>query len=198
MPSNLIKIILALTGLSPALLLLYIVKIINGFHSLSIYISVKSFPQAFKEVYNLIQNHYLFVLFIVLVIIARRIVKFAKNNCAVGRIEVKSVKPGDINFTTVIFSIILSLAKFYNPNLPDAILIATFVITGLVFGLIMKSSYHFNLTLKLILGYSHYEVQTKEEITYLMLSKKQLINRKGITHYVKLADHMLLNVSEKP
>jgi hypothetical protein len=198
MPSNFIKVILALTGLSPALLLLYIVKIIHDFPRLTIYIKVNSPQQFAKEAGNFIQNHYLLILFVFLVIVARYIVKFAKDNFSIGRINVKSVKPGDTNFTTVIFSTIPLLVKLYSPDVSDGVLVGAFLAAGIVLGLAMKSSYHFNLTLKLILGYSHYEVQSMEEITYLMVSKKQLINRKSITKYVKLADHMLLNVSDKP
>jgi hypothetical protein len=198
MPSNLIKVILALTGLSPALLLLYIVKMINDYHKLSIYVRSNSFSQFVEDTGNFIENHYLIILFAVFVILARWIVSFAKKRFAIGRIDIKSVKPGDINFTTVIFSIIPLLVKIYSPNVSDGILVGAFLAAGIVLGLAMKSSYHYNLTLKLILGYSHYEVQTKEEITYLILSKKQLINKKDITQYVRLADHMLLNIPNKP
>jgi hypothetical protein len=198
MPSNLIKIILALTGLSPALLLLYIVKMINDYPKLYFYVHANSLKQVIEETGNFLENHYLIILFGVLVIVARLIVRFAKKTFAVGRIDIKSIKPGDINFTTVIFSIIPLIVKLYSPNVPDVIIVGAFLAVGLVLGIAMKSSYHFNLTLKLILGYNHYEVQTKEEITYLMLSKKQLINKKDIIQYVSLADHMLLNITTKP
>ncbi|MES1181967.1 MAG: hypothetical protein ABUL44_04140, partial [Flavobacterium sp.] len=171
-------------------------RMINDYHKLSIYVKANSVRQIIDEAGNFFENHYLIILFGVFVVVARRIVNFAKKRFAIGRIDVKSVKPGDINFTPVLFSIIPLLVKIYS-NVSDGILVCAFLTAGTVFGLIMKSSYHYNLTLKLILGYSHYEVQTKEEITYLILSKKQLINKNDITKYVKLADHMLLNIPDK-
>jgi hypothetical protein len=88
--------------------------------------------------------------------------------------------------------------KIYSPEISDGLILIAFLLIGIVLGLAMKSSYHFNIVLKLIFGYSHYEVQTTAEITYLMLSKTPLINKKTISEYVNLADHMLLNISNKP
>jgi hypothetical protein len=196
MPSNFIKIILALAGLSPALLLLYIVKMMTDYKDLSVYINVSSFSQAMAETRNLLGTHFLLVLFIALVLVARYIIEFAKNNFSVGRIDVKSIKPADINLITILFSVFPMLTKLYYPGISNALLVTIILLVGIVFGFTMKASYHFNATLKILLGYSHYEVQTKEEITYLMVSKTKLINRKHIKEYVRLADHMLLNVSE--
>ena len=193
MPSNFIKILLTLVGLSPALLVLYFVKLVSTFSSLKIYLDF-----SYKGFTNFIQTNYLLLLFVLAIIVAGYIVKFAKANFAIGRIEVKQVKPADINFTTVIFSIIPLLVKLYNPEISDVIILIAFFLVGITLGLVMKSSYHFNIVLKLLFGYNHYEVQTMAEVTYLMLSKEQLINKKYISQYVKLADHMLLNVTNKP
>jgi hypothetical protein len=132
------------------------------------------------------------------VLIASNIVNYAKRSFSIGRIEVKSIKPADNNFVSIISSLIPLLVKIYNPDLSDGLLITAFFLVGLVIAFTIKTAYHFNLILRFFLGYRHYEIQTKEEITYLILSKKQLINRKEVTRYVKLADHMLLNIQNNP
>jgi hypothetical protein len=196
MPSSTVKVIFALTALSPAFLLLYVLKIINNHDKLSFYINVKSFQQVAWEIGNFLENHYLAFLFLALVFIARYIIAVARKHFSIGRIDINAVKPGDTNLTAMLFSVIPIAVKIYSPSISEWILTGALFLLGVVFGLTMKASYHFNPTLKLLLGYSHYEIQTKEGITYLMISKTQIIDRKKITRYVKLADHMLLNVSD--
>ena len=198
MYSSFIRILLALIGLSPILLSLYVVKIIHDFKRFSFYLNLNSFNEIFTGIINFLTNHYLFLIFIFAILLARFLVKKAKRDLPVGRIEVKSVKPGDTNFFALLFSVILPFYKFYDPSLGDMVYLGCFVIIAIVYGITMKESYHFNIILKLFLGYSHFEIATTGEITYLMLSKTKLINRNQISKNVYLTNYMLINVSDKP
>ena len=75
------------------------------------------------------------------------------------------------------------------------IYIISVAIIILVATVINKSSYHFNLIVKLFLNYRYYEIQTKNEVTYFMLSKQKLINSKQVNKYVQLTDYLLINVT---
>jgi hypothetical protein len=125
------------------------------------------------------------------------IVKNARKKLTIGRIELKSVKPGDMNFGPLLFGIILPFYKIYDPNLSDIYYLGGFAFIAIVFAFTMKSSFHFNIILKLLLGYKHYEVATTGEITYLLLSRHKIVNRKQVEKYVYLTDHMLINMSDK-
>ncbi len=168
---------------------------IRCINSLSIYFKFNSFKEFFVGILNLLEIHYLLILFLLAILLARFLIAKAKKSLPIGRIEIKSVKPGDTNFFTLLFSVILPFYKFYTPNVSDAIYMACFIIIAMAYGITMKNSYHFNIVLKLFLGYSHYEIATTGEITYLMLSKKNLITKSQITNYVYLTNYMLLNVS---
>jgi hypothetical protein len=121
-------------------------------------------------------------------------ISYTKMHGATGRITIESIKPADINFMTLMFSLIPSVAKFSNPSMADWILCVVLLVIGLIFGSIVKASYHFNLPLR-IMGYMHYELQTTHKVTFIMLSQKKLINSADIKKYVQLADHMLVNIS---
>lgn len=194
MPSNLIKVILSIIGLSPALLLLYLVKLYKEWAQLSIYFSLKSFDKAIVGGKELLRMHCFLLIFIAMVLLAGFIIRFAGRKFSVGRIEAKTIKPSDNNFNTVIFSIIPAVIKFSNPGINDGTILIIFVTLGTLMGLTMKGSYHHNIVLKLLFRYRHYEVQETKGGTYLVVSKRYLINPAELTQYVRLADHMLLDI----
>jgi hypothetical protein len=177
MYSSFIRILLALLGLSPVLLSLYMVKIIRCINRLSIYFKVNNLKDLLNGLLEIIELHSLLLLFFLAAFLARLIVTNAQKKLPIGRIAIKAIKPGDTNFFPLLFSVILPFYKFYNPAVGDIMYMACFVFIAIVYGMTMKNSYHFNLVLKLLLGYNHYEVTTSGEITYLLLSKEKLVNR---------------------
>lgn len=198
MYSSFIRVLLALIGLSPILLSLYIVNFIQRYKQISISIKFSSINDFWRGLTIFLRTNYLLILFIAAVVLAHLMVKYAKNKLAIGRIEVKSIKPGDNNFFTLLFSIIVPFARFYNPTLSDKYYMAFFFAVAIIYGLVMKASYHFNIVLKLFLNYTHYEIATTGEVTYLLLSKRKIVNKLQVTKYVYLTDHMLVDVSDKP
>jgi len=194
MPSSFIKVILAFTGLSPALLILYIYRIYHEYEHLSIYIKAGSFHEIGLGIENFLSLHYLLFVFVALVIIAMIIMKVAETKFSHGRITVKSIKPADNNFVPIFTSIAFILLKTINPDLSDWIIFVCFILLGLGLGITAKTSFHYNIVLRFFFGYRHYEIATKSEVSYLMLSKTELINPSEISKYIRLADHMIVNI----
>jgi len=186
-----------MTGLSPVLISLYVVNLINNYRGLHFSFQIRSFSQVNNDLVNLLETHYLLLIFIFLFLVTRWLVRYAIRRLSVGRIQLKSIKPGDTNFVPLLFSAMMPFYKLYNQNFADMIYIGGFLITSVLYGITMKSSFHFNLVLKLFLGYSHYEVATTGEVTYLMLSRYKLVNKNQVSEYISLTDYMLINTTKK-
>lgn len=194
MYSNFIKFILTSTAFSPILLSYWIVNTLLNLKNLSFYIQVKSLDNFSSGVIEIITIHYLLIIFIMVVLICNILLKKAIKTLPVGSIEVKSLKPADVNFNTILFSYLLPWIKLATSNDIDLLFVFGFLLCYLVFIILGNNSYHYNLVFRILLGYNNYEIQTKEGITFLLLSKKKIINTKHITKYVSLMQHMIINV----
>lgn len=197
MYSPFIRIILAFVSLAPVLLSLYIVSMINGYKNLYWSIRLTTARQFLFDLWNLLQTHYLLLAFVLLCVGGSWLVRKAREELSVGRIELKSVKPADSHFGPVLFGVVLPFYKIYDPSLSDLYYIGGFVLVACVFAVTMKASFHYNIIFKLVLGYRHYEVATTGEITYLLLSRQKIVNRKQVEKYVYLTDYMLINMTDK-
>ncbi len=193
--TSFIRILIVAIGLSPVLLSLYIVKIIRIHQQLRFFFAGNSLSDFINGTANFVSVNGLLLVFVGVVLFARFLMRIAENELPVGRIDTKSIKPSDANLVTTIFSIVLPFFKFLTPSVGDFAYIIGFSFLGFVYCFIMKSSYHFNLILRVFFGYKHYEVATRKEVTYIVLSKEILINAKQLTLYVYISNHMLINVS---
>lgn len=197
MYSSIIRIVLALIGLSPALLSLYIVGMVSNYDKLYFSVHLSTRKKFLVDLANFFQTNYLLIIFVTLCLVGVWLVTYARKRLAVGRIELKSVKPGDTNFGPLLLGTLLPLFKIYNPTTADIYYIGGLALIAIVFAVTMKGSFHYNIVLKLILGYRHYEVATTGEITYLLLSRQKIVNRKQVEQFVYLTDHMLINLNDK-
>jgi hypothetical protein len=195
MPSTFIKWLLTYTSISPALLILYIDRIIRNYKHLSFYVKVGSTHEILAGLLNFLFLHYLLLLFVLFVLAAGGTLRLVKTTFSRHRIYVKSIKSGDYNFISVWSSFIPALIKHFKPEAPDWALLLVFVGIGVLLAIVFSTAYHFNVILRYIYQYKYYEIGTKGEVTYFMLSKKKLINPKDISEYVQLADHMIVNIS---
>ncbi len=195
MYSGFIKLIIALTGFSPVLLIFWLINVFLNRHQLSFYLSIDSLENIIKGFREILENHWQLILFILIVTASNLLLRKAINSLSPWTVQIKSIKPADINFTSVLISYILPWAKFLIHGDADLLYLLGFLVLCFVQAYISKDSYHYNLNFRLFLGYKHYEVQTQSEVTYLVLSKKKLINKADITRYVLLSDHMIINVS---
>ncbi|CAM4344746.1 hypothetical protein FLTE109939_06615 [Flavobacterium terrigena] len=196
MYSNFIKFVLSFTGLSPILLSYWIVKTLQNFKNLNVYITIDSWQNIVEGLKNIIINHYFLFLFILIFILCRFLFLQGLKNLSKGSIVLKSIKSVDINFNPILFSYILPWSKFFFKDNEDLIFVIGFSFVYLLYTYIGKNSYHYNLILRL-LGYKNYEVQTKKEMSYLLLSKETLINVNQVTEYIQVSDYMIVNVSNK-
>lgn len=195
MYSNFIKFLTPLTGLSPILFSLWLVRIILNWDNLTVFIDLKNFDSVSKGFLNILNNHGLLFIFLLILWFCKYLLNQSIKDLTRFKIEVKSIKPADINFVTILFSYILPFSKIYFSEIKDYAFIMVYLILYSIYAFITKDSYHYNLIFKLF-GYRNYEVQTRDEVTYLLLSKTEIISPSYVTSCVKLADSMLINVSQ--
>lgn len=196
MYSHFIRFVLTLTGLSPILLSYWIVKTLQNFSDFKLYLSLDNANDFISGLKQLLICHYLLFAFIIVFLLCKYLFLEGLKNLSIGAIELKSIKSVDINFNPILFSYILPWSKFFFKSNEDLIFVAGFIFIYLIYTYIGKNSYHYNLILRL-LGYKNYEVQTKKEMGYLLLSKITLINVNQVTLYVQISDYMIVNVSNK-
>jgi hypothetical protein len=194
MYSNFIKFIFAATAFSPILISYWTVDTFMNRKQLDFFIKLNSVDDFFKGSINVLANHYLLLFFALVVLLCRFLINKAKNELSVGSISLKQIKTSDVNFDRVIFSYMLPFARIPFGGNVDLVLIGV-IFLYLLFVMVSMSSYHHNLAVRILLGYKHYEVQTTNDITYLMLSKQKLINKDQVKEYVHVSDYMIINVT---
>lgn len=194
--SNLIKILIALIGLSPTLLFLEVIVIYQKWKSLSFYLNLSSISIVIKEFYQIISIHFALVLFLLLLLSTFYLIIIATTRLPKGIINVKSLKPADNNIVSILSMFIAPIIKMTKVDISDILFFTGLITLGILYSWIMKNSNHYNLTLKIFLGYNNYEVQTTGDVTYLVLTKKILNNKNLLKEYVFLTDHMLIDVTK--
>lgn len=194
MYSNLIKFILVITSLSPILISYWIVLTILNFNNLDIYLDFSSGKIIVEGFKDFLCNHYLILIFISVVLLCRHIFLKGIRNLSIGSIELKQIKSVDVNFNPILISYILPCFKFQFKNNEELIIVVGTVLVYFIYAYIAKNSYHYNLIIRLLFNYKNYEVQTTCEVSYLMLSKEILNNKKQVKTYVQISEHMLVNI----
>lgn len=186
--SKLIKLTFAITAYAPVILIWWIVSvysILNAGETIG-FIDFSTFQ--FIDLFNRLN---LIFIFIILVIICWYILYLATNRLTRNTIEVKSIKSSDLNMNVLIFSYFLPCIEIYKK---DMIYLIGWILALCIIVYINKGTYFHNPLMKLF-GYSYYEIATKKEVTYLMISKQKLKNINEIKAYSQLTDFVLLNSS---
>ncbi|MDQ6482623.1 hypothetical protein [Dyadobacter sp. LHD-138] len=186
--SKLIKLTFAITAYAPIILIWWVVSVYSILDSGG-YIKFIDFSN-FKFIDLLNRLHLIFI-FIILVFICWYILFLARNKLTRNSIEVKSIKSSDLNMNVLIFSYFLPCIEIYKKD--NVYLIGWFLALCIIV-YINKGTYFHNPLMKLF-GYSYYEIVTKREVTYLMISKQKLKNTNDIKVYSQLTDFVLLNSS---
>lgn len=190
MYSNSIKFILVLTGFAPIFLIYWILELIINFKNLHFYVSLDWFSFS-----NFLSHHYSLFIFLILILLAFVLKSKALHSLPIGSIEVKSIKPADINLNPLLISYFLPLCKFYFTDADDAIFLLVPVIISILYIAIGKNAYHYNLVFRLLFRYKNYEIQTKSEVTYLLLSKTKIVRPDQIKRFVQLSEYMLIHIN---
>jgi hypothetical protein len=192
MYSRLIRFIVALSGLFPILLIFWLENVINDWKSLHVYIEINKFWQGLLLCLN---QHWPLLSFAVLLWLCRTILRGAWSKLPSQTFSVKSIKPADPNFLSILLSYLAPWFKMFISSDHDRIYIAGFLLIALCLAYITSESYQYNISFRLFFGYRNFEVQSTGDITYLVLSKKNLINKSQLQQVAKLSDYMLINTS---
>jgi hypothetical protein len=194
MYSLLIRFALTVSSFSLSLPIIWLIDTVRRSHSLQIYFDISP-PALFKRgIRELWHYNYLLFLFGLIVLFLWLVILGAKNTLSRIAVDIKSIKPAGINFTPILFTIGFGILRI-NFNEADAyIIVGIYMLTCLCFALVVNNTYHYNPILAIFFRYTNYEIQTKAEVTYLLLSKKQLLNKSQVKEVVRLSQHMLLLV----
>lgn len=120
------------------------------------------------------------------------ILNFAKTHLEIRSINLKSVKSADHNIISFLFVYLLPIFDFVKK---DDYYIWAFIIIIVFIVIINTNTYHFNPLLSLVLGYKFYEVATKGEITFILITKRQIISIDDVTKYIQLTPYVILDAT---
>lgn len=179
--SNLIKILFVISAYSPIFLIAGIVEIVNitnEGYSISLI-------ESWKEIFNRVN---LIFCFIILFPLCALIITWAKNNLTKNRIEIKAIKSADFNLPTFIVSYFLPCIELLKK---DSTYMIVWCILLAIIVLINLKTYFYNPCLKLF-GYRYYEISTKSDVTFVIISKEKLINANQVKSYSQLTDYVII------
>lgn len=195
MYSKTIKIISALTAFSPVLLIYWLLNLYSKRATISLFLPKSNLKDILDGILQFLSLHWSIIVFVIIVLSAKLMLSNAEKTLAIISLQVKSIKSADINFYTICLSCLLPWSKAFVPQNLDYAYFAMFIFVFIIFAFIYSDSYHHNIIFRL-LGYKHYEIQTKKEITFLALSKTSLIDSSQLTSCVQLADNMIINITQ--
>ena len=187
--SKLFKLTFVITAYSPILLIWWVVGIFT-----TIDVAGKTQILNFSEISieRLIIKCYLVLIFIFLIIFCWSFLHLAKTRLTINTIEVKSIKSADFNMNTLIFSYFLPCIELFKK---DIFFIFGWIIILLVIIFINKNTYFYNPLMKLF-GYRYYEIATKKEVWFTLISKRKLINSNEIKTYSQLTDYVIIDANK--
>lgn len=186
--SKLIKLIFAITAYSPVILIYWLVSAYNLVQSGKDIEFINFLNFEMTDFFNRLN---LIFVFLLLILVSWFILKLANNKLTKNYIDVKSIKSSDLNMNSLVFSYFLPCIEIYKK---DFIYLIGWFLALCIIIYINKGTYFYNPLMKLF-GYSYYEIATKKEVTYLMISKQKLKNTNDIKSYSQLTDFVLLNSS---
>lgn len=184
--SKLFRLVFVVTAYSPILLIWWIVGIFTFIGDDG---KTQIHNVADITFFDLKNNYWLLISFILLLAFSGIVLYLAHTKLTRNHIEVKSIKSADFNMTTLLLSYFLPCVEFYKK---DTIFVVGWIVVLVIVILIIKNSYFYNPLMKLF-GYRYYEIATKREVTFTMISKRKLINSKDINSYTQLTDYVILN-----
>lgn len=186
--SKLIKLTFAITAYAPVILICWLVSVYGLIQSGK---NIEFIDFSNFKITDLLNRLNLIFIFLSLVLASWFILKLANSKLTRNHIEVKSIKSSDLNMNILIFSYFLPCVEIFKK---DFIYLIGWFLALCINIYINKGTYFYNPLMKLF-GYSYYEIATKKEVTYLMLSKQKLKNTNDIKAYSQLTDFVLLNSS---
>lgn len=173
---------LATSAYSPILLVVGLVEIANSYLEGKIITYINNWQDFFNRI------NFIWV-FVVFVLILYSIFQKIKRELTIHKIEIKTIKSANVNIIPIIMSFFLPCVELYKK---DLIFVIGWIFFLVIIIYINISTYFYIPILKLF-GFNYYEVTTKENVTYIMISKKKIINTNQVKSYSQLADFVILN-----
>lgn len=135
----------------------------------------------------------LLIIVLLMTIICLSVLHYAKRHLEIQSFKINSIKTADGEVLGFLIAYILPVLSLTNPNIDFRII--GFVII-LFFTIIWTTnSYHINPLLSLF-GYHFYEVTTLDNVTYLLLTKRELRKTASLKEVVHITDYMVLDIME--
>lgn len=187
--SKFIKVLFVATAYTPIFFIWWVVSIYNILNTGG---KIQMINFSNFKIIDLFNKTNLIFLFLLLFISCGLILRFAKSRLTKNSIEIKSIKSADLNMNVLIISYFLPCIELYKK---DTIFLIGWLIALTITIIINKGTYYYNPLMKFF-GFKYFEVATKKEVTFLMISKKKLINASDITAYSQLTDYVILNASK--
>lgn len=174
MLSKITKVFLVSTSFSPVFLTLWFAE--------------------FSKVWAIKEGLIYLAIAILLAIICFTIMKIAKVKLESMPVKITAISTSDKE--TVGFIIVYLLPLINQTPIQVNIYLLFFILLIFFISLFTTNSYHFNPVLGLF-GYHFYEVTIDGEITYVLVTKKNLTNTKKVNQVVQISEYMILEVREK-
>ena len=188
--SKFLKLTFVITAYAPVILVWWFASIYSIMNSGGTIGFINFAEFKFSDLFNRLN---LIFIFIFLILICRYILHLATRKLTQNRIEIKSIKSSDLNMNILIFSYFLPCVEIYKK---DDVYLISWILALCIIVYNNKGTYFHNPLMKFF-GYSYYEIVTKKEVTYLMISKNKLKNTTEIKVSTQLTDFVLLNSSNK-
>lgn len=130
----------------------------------------------------------------IFVVISHFILSLSTKKLERLRFPITSIKTADANIFAFFIAYLFPFISLSSDKINELVLV--FILLLFVFMILGTHSYHTNPILT-FLGYHFYEVTTPENITYLLITKRDLRNTKQIDYIVQISDYMVLDTKNK-
>ena len=128
-----------------------------------------------------------------LVVLTMAIIHEAAHRLETFEIEIVFLKTGDREIVGFLVAYLLPLVT--RPSVPVIDWRVAAFVLAIFFGVIWGThSYHFNPLLG-ILGYHFFEVRTSSNVTYVLVTRKDLRTTRGVNRVVQVSEYMLLDAT---
>jgi len=128
-----------------------------------------------------------------LVIICLALLKFAKTQIEVQKIEITSISSADGEVLGFVIAYLLPILSLTNPSIDFKVIL----FIGVMFLIVIWStnSYHVNPLINMF-GYHFYEISSNDNISYLLLTKKELRKTTSIKSIIHITEYMILDAED--
>jgi hypothetical protein len=125
-----------------------------------------------------------------LVLICISLLKYAYKNIERERIKITAISTADGEVIGFVIAYLLPILSLTNPSIDIRVLLfSAFVFMVVIW---TTNSYHINPLLNIV-GYHFYEVSSDDNVTYLLLTKKELRKTKSVQLVIHLTEYMILD-----